>query len=185
MQQLRPPTVEPLLEQPSPALEEFYKDGIKVLGDYLQSEKALTPERRITKIKSRRIEDAEEITIDYEVAHEKAKNGWFSASFTSKEEALNEFYGYMDNLLPILILTVGLDSQWEESGQVIGVSVKHSENGIGITVTGKCEINGGYPCPTSPYVIVRDNTEQDILNLQKEAIKYLDGARFVKQQSLF
>ena len=48
------------------------------------------PERRITKIKARRIDDAEEITIAYEVFHDKAKDGWFSASFTSKEEARND-----------------------------------------------------------------------------------------------
>ena len=144
------------------------------------------PERRITKIKARRIDDAEEITIAYEVFHDKAKDGWFSASFTSKEEARNEFYGFMDELLPILILTIGLDSQWEESGQIIGVSLKHSESGIGITVTGKCEINGAYPCPTSPYVIVHEQTHNLIMELQQEAIKYLDGARRQqRQQSLF
>ena len=147
-------------------------------GEYRQ-----TPERRITKIKTRRIDDAEEITIAYEVSHDKAKHGWFSASFTSKEEARNEFYGFMDKLLPILVQTVGLNSQWEESGQIIGVSLKHSESGIGITVTGKCEINDAYPCPTSPYVIVHGQIYDLIINLQKEAIKYLDGAR--RQQSLF
>jgi hypothetical protein len=141
------------------------------------------PERRITKIKAKRIDDAEEITIAYEVFHNKAKDGWFSASFTSKEEARNEFYGFMDELLPILVQTVGLNSQWEESGRIIGVSFKHSESGIGITVTGKCEINGAYPCPTSPYVIVHEQTHDLIMELQKEGIKYLDGAR--RQQSLF
>jgi hypothetical protein len=148
------------------------------LGDTPQ-----TPERRITKIKTRRIDDAEEITIAYEVEHKKAKNGWFSASFTCKEEARNEFFLLMDQLLPTLIQSVGLDSQWEESGQIIGVSLKHSENGIGITVTGKCKINDAYPCPTSPYVIVHEQIYDLIINLQKEAIKYLDGAR--RQQALF
>ena len=75
------------------------------------------PERRITKIKARRIDDAEEITIAYEVFHDKAKDGWFSASFTSKEEARNEFYGFMDELLPILILTVGLILNGKNQGK--------------------------------------------------------------------
>jgi hypothetical protein len=159
-------------------IKETTKIIMNGLGDTPQ-----TPERRITKIKTRRIDDAEEITIAYEVEHEKAKDGWFSASFTSKEEARNEFYDFMDELLPILVQTVGLNSQWEESGQIIGVSLKHSESGIGITVTGKCEINGAYPCPTSPYVIVHEQTHDLIMELQKEGIKYLDGAR--RQQSLF
>jgi hypothetical protein len=184
---LSEPTVEPLQKhsdyQSEAAFEEFYKDGVEILGDYLDSQKAPTPERRITKVKARRIDDAEEITINYEVAHDKAKDGWFSSTFTSKEEARNEFYEALDTLLPVLIQTVGLNDQWEEYGQVIGVSVKHSESGIGITVTGKCEIDGAYPCPTSPYVIVKEQTEREVLKLQELALDYLDGAR--RQQSLF
>lgn len=144
-------------------------------------------ERRITKVKAKRLEDAELITIEYQVAHEKAKDGWFSASFTSKEEARSEFYSSMDELLPLLINAIGLDSiQWEE-GQVIGVSFKHTEDNIGITITGKCEINGDYPCPTSPYAIAQDTFDYDlVMALQQEAIAYLDGARKASaQQSLF
>jgi hypothetical protein len=144
-------------------------------------------ERRITKVKAKRLEDAELITIEYEVAHDKAKDGWFSATFTSKEEAREEFYGSMDELLPLLINAIGLDSiQWEE-GQIIGVSFKHTEENIGITITGKCEINGAYPCPTSPYAIAQDTFDYDlVMALQQEAIAYLDGARKASaQQSLF
>lgn len=141
-------------------------------------------ERRITKVKAKRTADAELITIEYEVAHEKAKDGWFSATFASKEEPREEFYNSMDKLLPLLISAVGLDSdQWEE-GQVIGVSFKHTEDNIGITITGKCEINGSYPCPTSPYAIAQDNFDYNLVTaLQQEAIAYLDGAR--RQLSLF
>lgn len=147
----------------------------------------LGSERRITKVKAKRLADAELITIEYEVAHEKAKDGWFSSTFSSKEEAREEFYRRMDELLPLLINAIGLDSiQWEE-GQIIGVSFKHAEDQIGITITGKCEINGAYPCPTSPYAIAQDTFDYDLVTaLQQEAIAYLDGARKASaQQSLF
>ena len=169
-------------------------EPVKPIFDHLEKFEPLeevalispTSERRITKVKAKRL-DAELITIEYQVAHEKAKDGWFSASFTSKEEAREEFYSSMDELLPLLVLSVGLDSiQWEE-GQVIGVSFKHTEDQIGITITGKCEINGAYPCPTSPYAIAQDTFDYDlVMALQHEAIAYLDGARKASaQQSLF
>lgn len=168
-------------------------EPVKPIFDHLEEFEPLeevalispTSERRITKVKAKRLADAELITIEYEVAHDKAKDGWFSSTFSSKEEAREEFYRRMDELLPLLINAIGLDSiQWEE-GQIIGVSFKHAEDQIGITITGKCEINGAYPCPTSPYAIAED-TYDLVIALQQEAIAYLDGARKASaQQSLF
>jgi hypothetical protein len=67
--------------------------------------------------------------------------------------------------------------------QVIGLSVKREKQGTGINITGTREINSAYPCPTSPYVIAKEETQDLITEIQTEALKYVDGKR--RQQSLF
>lgn len=141
------------------------------------------PKRRVTKIKAKRGK-TEEITITYEVNNSSAKGGYFTTTLTCNEEAVNEFYTLLDEALPILIQTIGLNEEIWLDAQVIGLSVKHDlEEGLGITITGKCEIDGGYPCPTSPYVIAKESTADLIREIETEALKYVDGAR--RQQSLF
>jgi hypothetical protein len=164
--QLASPTIVPLPGHPDHKPE----DGNK-------SQKL---ERKITKIKAKRGE-SEDILINYNVFDERAKDGFFTSSFPCKEEATYQFYDALDALLPTLMGYLGLDSIWAEKGKVIGVSIKSTDDGLGITITGKCEINGYYACPTTPYFIAPE--EHLINDLMRQAIAYLDGAR--KQQSLF
>lgn len=145
-----------------------------------------TPEREITKIKAKRSESSEDILINYSVFDERAKDGFFTSSFPCKEEARNEFYHALDATLVMFMEALGLDAcVWEEEGVIIGISIKHIDDGYGITLTGKCEIEGRYACPTTPYMILEGGCpEYDLIKkVLGEAIAYLDGAR--RQKSIF
>lgn len=146
------------------------------------------PKRRLVKIKTKR-GSKEEISITYEVENEKAKNGWFSSTFTCNEEARNKLYDLLDETLPILIETVGLDEEKWKPGKVIGLSIKPESEDFGISITGKCEIEieAGkcYACPTSPYIIAKGETAKLIREIEEESLKYVDGQRQIKQTSLF
>lgn len=142
------------------------------------------PERRVTKIKAKRGK-IEEISISYEVANASAKNGYFTTTLICNEEAASDFYELLDETLPVLIKTIGLDEEKWLDAQVIGLSIKHDlEEGLGITITGKAEINNSYPCPTSPYVIAKESTADLIEEIETEALKYVDGKRRFEQQNL-
>jgi len=158
------------------------KENVQIIMDGL-GDTPQTPKRRVTKIKAKRGK-TEEITITYEVNNSSAKGGYFTTTLTCNEEAVNEFYTLLDKALPILIQTIGLNEEIWLDAQVIGLSIKHDlEEGLGITITGKCEIDGGYPCPTSPYFIAKESTADLIREIETEALKYVDGAR--RQKSLF
>lgn len=155
-------------------------DALAVLEEYLKNQQ--NPKRRVAKIKMKRGDKHEEISITYEVEHSKAKNGWFSSTFTCNEEARNELYDLLDQTLSILVETVGLDEKKWKPGKVIGLSIKpESEEGPGITITGKCEVEiadgKSYACPTSPYIIAKEGTADLIREIEKEALKYIDGQR--------
>jgi hypothetical protein len=135
--------------------------------------------RQITKIKTQRGKKTK-ISITYEIPPDGNRSESLTTTITSEEEATSEFYELLDELLPILIETIGLDETTWTDAQVIGLSVKREKQGTGINITGTREINGAHPCPTSPYVIV---TEDLIREIETEALKYVDGNR--RQQSLF
>lgn len=135
--------------------------------------------RQITKIKTQRGKKTK-ISITYEIPPDGNRSESLTTTITSEEEATSEFYELLDELLPILIETIGLDETLWLDAQVIGLSVKREEQRTGINITGTREINGAHPCPTSPYVIV---TEDLIREIETEALKYVDGKR--RQQSLF
>lgn len=146
-------------------------------------------ERKITKIKAKR-GDVEAISIAYVLINENTEDGDISCSLTSKNEALTSFYAALDTLMGTLIESIGLNPDiWEDEGVIIGLSVKHEEDGFGITITGKCEIEGRYSCPTTPYIMINDSSSDEygfIKNVMDEAIKYLDGERKTpKQLSMF
>lgn len=143
-------------------------------------------ERQITKIKVKRSDSGEDILINYNVFDERAKDGFFTSSFPCKEEARNQFYTALDETLEMFMEALGLDSSDWEEGQIIGMSIKHTDDGYGVTITGKCEIEGRYACPTTPYMILDDEGGNEYRLIEKvlsEAIAYLDGAR--RQTSLF
>ncbi len=146
-------------------------------------------ERKITKIKAKR-GDTENISIAYVVVSDRNEEENLNCSLTSKEEARTEFYNALDGLRIMLVDAIGLNPNiWLEEGQIIGLSIKYQEEGIGITITGKCEIEGRYACPTTPYLVI-NNVESDDYKLIElvvdECCKYLDGERkHFKQQSLF
>lgn len=146
-------------------------------------------ERKITKIKAKR-GDTEAISIAYVVVSDRNEEENLNCSLTSKEEARTEFYDSLDSLRIMLVDAIGLDPKiWLEEGQIIGLSIKYQEESIGLTITGKCEIEGRYACPTTPYLILSD-VESDqyrmIQEIMDECCKYLDGERkHFKQQSLF
>ena len=143
-------------------------------------------ERQITKIKVKRSESGEDILINYNVFDERAKDGFFTSSFPCKEEARNQFYTALDEMLGMFMDALGLDAEAWEEGQIIGMSVKHTDEGYGVTITGKCEIEGRYACPTTPYMTIDDDSSDEYRLVEKamrEAIAYLDGAR--RQTSLF
>ncbi len=135
--------------------------------------------RQITEIKTQRGKKTK-ISITYEIPPDGNRSESLTTTITSEEEATSEFYELLDELLPILIETIGLDETLWLDAQVIGLSVKREKQGTGINITGTREINGAHPCPTSPYVIV---TEDLIREIETEALKYVDGNR--RQQSLF
>ena len=146
-------------------------------------------ERKITKIKTKR-GDTEAISIAYVVVSDRNEEENLNCSLTSKEEARTEFYEGLDRLRIMLVDAIGLDPKiWLEEGQIIGLSIKYQEEGIGLTITGKCEIEGRYACPTTPYLIINDVESDDYQMIQEiidECCKYLDGERkHFKQQSLF
>jgi hypothetical protein len=146
-------------------------------------------ERKITKIKTKR-GDTETISIAYVVVSDRNEEENLNCSLTSKEEARTEFYDSLDRLRIMLVDAIGLNPKiWLEEGQIIGLSIKYQEEGIGITITGKCEIEGRYACPTTPYLIINDVESDDYQMIQEimdECCKYLNGERkHFKQQSLF
>jgi hypothetical protein len=146
-------------------------------------------ERKITKIKAKR-GDTESISIAYMVVNENNQEENLNCSLTGKEEARIEFYDGLDGLRIMLVEAIGLNPNiWLEQGQIIGLSIKYQEESIGITITGKCEIEGRYACPTTPYLLIADQESVEfklIKNVVNEAFKYLDGERKDwKQQSLF
>lgn len=138
--------------------------------------------RQITKIKTQRGKKTK-VSITYEIPPDGNRSESLTTTITSEEEATSEFYELLDELLPILIETIGLDETLWLDAQVIGLSVKREEQGLGINITGTREINSAYPCPTSPYVIAKEETENLIKEIETEALKYVDGKR--RQQSLF
>lgn len=138
--------------------------------------------RQITKIKTQRGKKPK-ISITYEIPPDGNRSESLTTTITSEEEATSEFYELLDELLPILIETIGLDETLWLDAQVIGLSVKREKQGTGINITGTREINSAYPCPTSPYVIAKEETQDLITEIQTEALKYVDGKR--RQQSLF
>ncbi len=138
--------------------------------------------RQITKIETQRGKKTK-ISITYEIPPDGNRSESLTTTITSEEEATSEFYELLDELLPILIETIGLDETLWLDAQVIGLSVKREKQGTGINITGTREINGAHPCPTSPYVIAEEETENLIKEIEAEALKYVDGKR--RQQSLF
>lgn len=138
--------------------------------------------RQITRIKTQRGKKTR-VSITYEIPPDDNRSESLTTTITSEEEAASEFYELLDELLPILIETIGLDETLWLDAQVIGLSVKREEQGLGINITGTREINSAHPCPTSPYVIAEEETENLIKEIEAEALKYVDGKR--RQQSLF
>ncbi|HLO84827.1 MAG TPA: hypothetical protein VK203_07420 [Nostocaceae cyanobacterium] len=134
----------------------------------------------ITKVKAKR--EPCEILIEYILPHPKSQTGLQHISFPCKEEPRNEFYQALDALLPTAIEAIGLDpDQWEE-GEIIGVSFKHCDDGIGLTITAKCQIKERFACPTTPYISpdgvpLFEGLQELMLNVITQAIWYIDGAR--------
>ena len=137
--------------------------------------------RHVTKIKIQRGKKTK-VFITYEIPPDDNRSESLTTTITSEEEAASEFYQLLDELLPILVETIGLNEAFWLDAQVIGLSVKRTEQGTGINITGTREINGGHPCPTSPYVIATEETEDLIGQIETEALKYVDGKR--RQQNL-
>jgi hypothetical protein len=138
-------------------------------------------ERRLAKVKVKRKDTISEVEVNYEIFND--KDGWLLVTHKCKEEPKQELEELLDQFLPILISTVGLNEQWEDEGVIIGVGVKYLDDQIGINVTGKCDIDGRAACPTSPFYILPDHMESKLLKpLEIAVFKYLEGDR--RQQSL-
>lgn len=102
------------------------------------------------------------------------------------EEARREFYDAMNALLIDVIGICGLDGEIWEQGKVIGITLKHSEDGdgYGCVVTAQNTIGEKAVVINTPFV---DEIEEEMEARVEEAIaqaeKYIAGER--AQMSLF
>ncbi|HLP91540.1 MAG TPA: hypothetical protein VK184_23515 [Nostocaceae cyanobacterium] len=134
----------------------------------------------ITKIKLKR--QPWEVFISYTIPHPNSKTGLQDIDLSCKEEPRSQFPNKLDTLLPIVINAIGLDADAWEKGEVIGLSLKHCDDGIGVTITAKCQIGNLFACPTTPYISPDamgnfENLDKQIMEVIQEAILYINGER--------
>ena len=103
-------------------------------------------------------------------------------TLTSEDEALSSFYDTTGAFLSTLIESAGLDSGSWQDGEVLSITLKYSDAGTAIAISGRCNIEGKYSTVSSPSRIAEDCQQALIDKLCKEAIAYLDGDR--SQQNL-
>jgi hypothetical protein len=147
----------------------------------------MSESRRITKIKAKKnasgAKHPVEILVDYQIPDSTAADGYLKAELISHDEPREELWLAMADFLPLYITVVGLDSDIWTDGELIAVSIKHLDteddegNDVGITLTGKCDVNGIVACPTSPFVRLQSEA---IAKLTSEALNYIDGIRSFK-----
>lgn len=151
-------------------------------------------ERRITKIKAKQNPTGKkpvEILIEYQIPESTAEGGYIKAEFICHEEPRDELWQEMSNFLPLYITLIGLDQDIWSGGEIIGLSIKYLDeedeegNDIGLTIVGKCDVDGHTACPPSPFARFRCEA---IAKITHEALAYIDGERSTTkpvQQSLF
>jgi len=143
--------------------------------------------RQIAKIKTKRNDDAEMVTIAYTIFNEDSEEQK-TVTVRSKEEASESFYQALDSLRSILIDAVGLDADIWKEGFVTDFAIKDKKDLVAIGIGGTCEIQGRFVTVFSKDVLIEKSAyEHKIVSaVLVEASEYLDGERDGwKQPSLF
>jgi hypothetical protein len=143
--------------------------------------------RQITKIKAKRNDDTEIVTITYTIFNEDGEEQK-TVTVRSKEEASESFYQALDSLRSILIDAVGLDADIWKEGFVTDFAIKDKKDLVAIGIGGTCEIQGRFVTVSTKDVLIEKSAyEHKIVSaVLVEASEYLDGERDGwKQPSLF
>ena len=125
------------------------------------------------------------LTITYQEPNERAKDGFVTSKFDCIEEPSPDFNDALQRFLPALVYGVGLDKSLWGSGEIVGMSFKHTDAGIAISITGTCHVNEGQPTVSCPSYIPEENQEiLDVENVLKEAMLYLGSGKRSQQSIL-
>jgi hypothetical protein len=136
----------------------------------------------ITKIK---VKD-NDIEIIYDLPPQSSSNERKTVKFSCDEEPKPSFFNAMNGLLNDAIEFCGLDSDVWTEGEVTGVTLKHSDAGIGINITVQSKINDLAVVVNTPHIskaVVSDQLEVRINKLIAESEAYIQGQR--SQMSFF
>jgi hypothetical protein len=136
----------------------------------------------ITKIKIK----GQDIEIIYELPPQSSSNERKTVKFSCDEEARPSFFDAMNVLLDDVIDFCGLDSTMWKEGEVRSVTLKHSDDGIGINITAQSKINDLAVVVNTPHIssaLVSSKLEGRINKVIAESEAYIEGKR--SQMSLF
>jgi hypothetical protein len=125
-----------------------------------------------------------EITINYDVVETGATKK--SVTLTSSDEPLPSFIEALSSLLDDVIIFCGLDSDAWEEGFVSGVTLKDTDNGIGLVITAQCKIELPV-CINTPYIkpdYIEEKLQSKLDRLIEGATKFINGERATKQLEL-
>lgn len=127
-----------------------------------------------------------DIEIIYDLPPQSSSNERKTVKFLCDEEPRVSFFNAMNALLDEAIEFCGLDPDTWSEGEVIGVTLKHSDDGIGINITVQSKINDLAVVVNTPHIssaVVSDELEERINKLLAESEAYIQGQR--SQMSLF
>ncbi|MBD6620946.1 hypothetical protein FNW02_35775 [Komarekiella sp. 'clone 1'] len=127
-----------------------------------------------------------DIKIIYDLPAQSSSNERKTVKFFCNEQPRVSFFNAMNALLDDAIEFCGLDSDMWSEGEVTGVTLKHSDDGVGINITVQNKINDLAVVVNTPHIskaVVSDNLEDRINKLIAESEAYIQGQR--AQMSLF
>ncbi|NDJ25950.1 hypothetical protein GS682_31085 [Nostoc sp. B(2019)] len=127
-----------------------------------------------------------DIEIIYDLPPQSSSNERKTVKFFCNEEPRVSFFNAMNGLLDEAIEFCGLDPDTWSEGEVTGVTLKHSDDGVGINITVQNKINDLAVIVNTPHIskaLVSDELQRRIDKLLAESAAYIQGQR--SQMSLF
>ncbi|MBD6620019.1 hypothetical protein FNW02_30535 [Komarekiella sp. 'clone 1'] len=127
-----------------------------------------------------------DIEIIYDLPPQSSSNERKTVKFLCDEEPRVSFFNAMNALLDEAIEFCGLDPDTWSEGEVTGVTLKHSDDGVGINITVQSKINDLAVVVNTPHIskaVVSNQLEERINKLLAESEAYIQGQR--SQMSLF